>query len=64
MNFLKLLIGILSTVFSAVVLIILAISITFFLIFSNLTDAFSHERKLTKNDNKNINRNIKSKWVR
>ena len=43
MIFIKLFLGILSTVFSAVVLIILAISITIFLIFSNLQDAFSSE---------------------
>tara|TARA_B100000963_G_scaffold248054_1_gene217181 strand:- start:841 stop:1023 length:183 start_codon:yes stop_codon:yes gene_type:complete len=60
MNFLKLLLGILSTVFSAVILIILAISITIYLIFSNLSDAFSYEYKLNKNNNKSINRNFKS----
>ena len=43
MKFIKLFLGILSTVFSAVVLIILAISITIFLIFTNLQDAFSSE---------------------
>ena len=45
MSFLKLLLGILSTVFSAVVLIILAISLTIFLIFTNLQDAFSYEKQ-------------------
>ena len=43
MKFIKLLLAILSSVFSAVVLIILAISITIFLIFTNLQDAFSSE---------------------
>ena len=43
MRFIKLLLGILSSVISAVVLIILAISITIFLIFTNLQDAFSSE---------------------
>ena len=44
MNFLKLLLGILSSVFSIIILIFLAISITIFLIFSNLQDAFSYEK--------------------
>ena len=61
MNFLKLLLGLLSTVFSVVILIILAISITIFLIFSNLQDAFSYENKFIENDKQNINRNFKSK---
>ena len=61
MNFLKLLLGLLSTVFSVIVLIILAISITIFLIFSNLQDAFSYENKFIENDKQNINRNFKSK---
>ena len=61
MNFLKLLLGLLSTVFSVVILIILAISITIFLIFSNLQDAFSHENKFIENDKQNINRNFKPK---
>ena len=50
MNFLKLLLELLSTVFSVVILIILAISITIFLIFSNLQDAFSYENKFIEND--------------
>tara|TARA_B100001093_G_scaffold104311_1_gene96473 strand:+ start:175 stop:360 length:186 start_codon:yes stop_codon:yes gene_type:complete len=61
MNFLKLLLGLLSTVFSVVILIILAISITIFLIFSNLQDAFSYENKFIENDKQKINRNFKSK---
>ena len=61
MNFLKLLLGLLSTVFSVVILIILAISITIFLIFSNLQNAFSYENKFIGNDKKNINRSYKSK---
>ena len=62
MNFLKLLLGLLSTVFSAVILIIfLAISITIFLIFSNLQDAFSYENKFIENDKQKINRSLKSK---
>jgi len=61
MNFLKLLLGLLSTVFSVVILIILAISITIFLIFSNLQDAFSYENKFIKNDKQSINRIYKSK---
>ena len=44
MNFLKLLLGILSSVFTVVILIMLAISITIFLIFSNLQDVFSYEK--------------------
>ena len=59
MNFLKLLLGLLSTVFSVVILIILAISITIFLIFSNLQDAFSYENKFIENDKQKINRNFK-----
>lgn len=43
MRFIKLLLGILSAVSSVVVLIIFAISITFFLIFTNLQDAYSSE---------------------
>ena len=46
MSFLKLLLGILSTVFSAVVLIILAISLTIFLIFTNLQDALLMKNSL------------------
>tara|TARA_B100000575_G_scaffold223194_1_gene183627 strand:- start:983 stop:1168 length:186 start_codon:yes stop_codon:yes gene_type:complete len=61
MNFLKLLLGLLSTVFSVVILVILAISITFFLIFSNLKDVFSYENKFIENDKQSINRNFKSK---
>ena len=61
MNFLKLLLGLLSTVFSVVILIILAISITIFLIFSNLQDAFSYENKFIKNDKQSINRIYKLK---
>jgi len=61
MNFLKLLLGLLSTVFSLVILIILAISITIFLIFSNLNDAFSYENKFIENDKQEINRSFKSK---
>tara|TARA_B100000242_G_scaffold292998_1_gene269808 strand:- start:112 stop:297 length:186 start_codon:yes stop_codon:yes gene_type:complete len=61
MNFLKLLLGLLSTVFSLVILIILAISITIFLIFSNLNDAFSYENKFIENDQQEINRSFKSK---
>ena len=61
MNFLKLLLGLLSTVFSAVILFILAISITIFLIFSNLQDAFSYENKFIENDKQKINRSLKSK---
>ena len=61
MNFLKLLLGLLSTVFSAVILIILAISITIFLIFSNLQDAFSYENKFIENNKQNINKSYKSK---
>ncbi len=61
MNFLKLLLGLLSTVFSLVILIILAISITIFLIFSNLNDAFSYENKFIENDKQEINRSLKSK---
>ncbi len=61
MNFLKLLLGLLSTVFSLVILIILAISITIFLIFSNLNDAFSYEKKFIENDKQEINRSFKSK---
>ena len=61
MNFLKLLLGLLSTVFSVVILIILAIPITIFLIFSNLQDAFSYEKKFIENDKQNIIRSYKSK---
>ena len=61
MNFLKLLLGLLSTVFSLVILIILAISITIFLIFSNLQNAFSYENKFIENDKQKINRSLKSK---
>ena len=61
MNFLKLLLGLLSTVFSIVILIILAISLTVFLIISNLQDAFSYEKKFTEHDKKNISRILKSK---
>ena len=61
MNFLKLLLGLLSTVFSVVILFILAISITIFLIFSNLQDAFSYENKFIENDKQKINRSLKSK---
>ncbi len=61
MNFLKLLLGLLSTVFSLVILIILAISITIFLIFSNLNDAFSYENKFIENDKQEINKSFKSK---
>ncbi len=61
MNFLKLLLGLLSTVFSIVILIILAISLTVFLIISNLQDAFSYEKKFTEYDKKNISRILKSK---
>jgi len=61
MNFLKLLLGLLSTVFSVVILFILAISITIFLIFSNLQDAFSYEKKFIENDKQNIIRSYKSK---
>jgi len=61
MNFLKLLLGLLSTVFSIVILIILAISITIFLIFSNLQDAFSYENKFIENVKQNIKRSYKSK---
>ena len=46
MNFLKLLLAILSTVFSIVVLIILAFAVGLFLIFSNLQDVFSYEKNL------------------
>ena len=61
MNFLKLLLELLSTVFSVVILIILAISITIFLIFSNLQDAFSYEKKFIENDKQNIIRSYKLK---
>ena len=61
MNFLKLLLGLLSTVFFLVILVILAISITIFLIFSNFTDAFSYENKFIENDKQEINRSFKSK---
>ena len=45
MNFLKLLLAILSTVFSMVVLIILAFAVGLFLIFSNIQNAFSYEKQ-------------------
>ena len=61
MNFLKLLLGLLSTVFSVVILIILATSITIFLIFSNLRDVFSYEKKFTEFDKKNITQSLKQK---
>ena len=58
MNFLKLLLAILSTVFSMVVLIILAFTVGIFLIFSNLQDVFSYEKKFTEYDKKNIIKNF------
>ena len=61
MNFLKLLLGLLSTVFSVVILIILAISITIFLIFSNLQDVFSYEKKFTEFNKKTITQSLKQK---
>ena len=61
MNFLKLLLGLLSTVFFLVILVILAISITIFLIFSNLNDAFSYENKFIENNKQEINKSFKSK---
>ena len=58
MNFLKLLLAILSTVFSMVVLIILAFTVGIFLIFSNLQDVFSYEKKFTEYDKKQITKSF------
>ena len=54
MKFLKLFIAILSTVFSMVVLIILAFAVVLFLIFSNLQDKFTYEKKFTEYGKENI----------
>ena len=59
MNFLKLLLAILSTVFSMVVLIILAFTVGIFLIFSNLQDVFSYEKKFTEFNKKNITQSLR-----
>ena len=61
MNFLKLLLAILSTVFSMVVLIVLAFAVGLFLIFSNLQDVFSYEKKFTEFNKKNITQSLKLK---
>jgi uncharacterized membrane protein len=44
-----------------VVLIILAFAVGLFLIFSNLQDAFSYEKKFTEFNQKNITQSLKLK---